>query len=712
MMNVLKSSFRFCILFAGMTLASGTAPAQEEEAPVDSLTYEKEDVVVVGTRSRERIIDIPYSVFTIDPKELEYGRRISARDVLADVPGLFLQSRYGNHDIRISLRGFGTRSNSGVRGVRILQDGIPVSEPDGETITDAIDFTSLGGVEVVKGNLSSLYSNAPGGVIDFQTGMDFDRNYLELSQQAGGNGMNNPGGKFGFVDETVRLQTSYHYLQIKGYRPHSQEYQHLVNLNQRAQLNDRSSLEIIGNYADGLNRIPGSLTAEEFAADPFQAWDLAVSQDFRRVSQKGQIGVKYKTHLGELSNNEIEVIGYGGIKELEAADPLVVAFSTRNSLGTMLRYTNRTLVGQDRRNVFTAGMDYAYRTGVVTEFDNIAGMKGPSVVNEYRQNVNNLGFYALDKFDILPELLEVLASVRWDRVAYERNIAIPFGFTDTSRSFQKIAPKIGVTLKLTNSIALYSSYGQSYDFPSLEEMRNSPLSSDISTSLNPDLMPQRTFNFETGFKGRLRREEETFFPKIEWDITYFDYRVHDEIVPFTINQKEYFRNAAQTLRRGVEIGFKSEPLHRVELTVNYTFTHFRYNDYSVTLFTPSGTTTADYSGNTVPSVPEHLFNFILAYELELSEGLEGLLLWDCDYVAGMFVNDDNTASTSPYFYANAMVGLKWNLDSFEANFYGGVNNMFDRRYVGFININDFNGRYYETGEPRTGYAGISLRMNY
>jgi len=85
-------------------------------------------------------------VFRVDKNELAYGRKESAKDVLADVPGLFLQSRYGNQDLRISIRGFGTRSNTGIRGVRILQDGIPESEPDGETVIDAVDFNSLGGV--------------------------------------------------------------------------------------------------------------------------------------------------------------------------------------------------------------------------------------------------------------------------------------------------------------------------------------------------------------------------------------------------------------------------------------------------------------------------------------------------------------------------------------------------------------------------------------
>jgi len=162
----------FCVLIASLSFS------QEKKENDDSLKYNIDEVTVIGTRATEKIIDVPYSVFSVDKKELTFGKKVSAKDVLADVPGLFLQSRYGNHDIRISIRGFGTRSNSGARGVRILQDGIPESEPDGETTIDAVDFTSLGGVEVVKGNLSSLYANAPGGVINFKSDLYFLHNFF------------------------------------------------------------------------------------------------------------------------------------------------------------------------------------------------------------------------------------------------------------------------------------------------------------------------------------------------------------------------------------------------------------------------------------------------------------------------------------------------------------------------------------------------------
>ena len=121
-------------LYSQVTATADTA----QQAP-DTVSNLLDEVVITATRVKKRIIDIPYSVYRIDFRNFEFDRKIGSDDVLSPVPALFLQSRYGNHDVRFSIRGFGSRSNSGVRGIRILLDDIPESEPDGQTRLEAID---------------------------------------------------------------------------------------------------------------------------------------------------------------------------------------------------------------------------------------------------------------------------------------------------------------------------------------------------------------------------------------------------------------------------------------------------------------------------------------------------------------------------------------------------------------------------------------------
>ena len=80
--------------------------------PYDTLMNELDEVVITGTRVSKRIIDIPYSVVRINNLQYRHDRKIGVNDVLSSVPGMFLQSRYGNHDVRISIRVFGSRSRN------------------------------------------------------------------------------------------------------------------------------------------------------------------------------------------------------------------------------------------------------------------------------------------------------------------------------------------------------------------------------------------------------------------------------------------------------------------------------------------------------------------------------------------------------------------------------------------------------------------------
>ena len=148
-------------------------------------TINIDEFVITGTRVSKKIIDLPYPITRINNVDFQYDKKIGIDNVLSSVPGMFLQSRYGNHDVRVSIRGFGSKSNSGIRGVRILLDDIPESEPDGQTRIESIDFQSIGRIEIAKGNLSSMYTNAPGGVINFINDIDFTRSFITQFNQFG-----------------------------------------------------------------------------------------------------------------------------------------------------------------------------------------------------------------------------------------------------------------------------------------------------------------------------------------------------------------------------------------------------------------------------------------------------------------------------------------------------------------------------------------------
>ncbi|HEX2787423.1 MAG TPA: TonB-dependent receptor [Ignavibacteria bacterium] len=683
---------------------------KNEQQSEDTLKGELQEIVITGTRTFKRIIDIPYSVFRVGKEEIRYGRNVTAKDLLADVPGLFLQTRYGN-DVRISIRGFGTRSNSGIRGIRVLLDGIPESDPDGETSIDGIDYTSLGGIEVVKGNLSSLYTNAPGGVINFLSDINFTNSFVRSTSEIGQFGLFQNGLKLGLKDKNYNYYLSYTYRNYQGYRQHSSEYRHLLNTILQTFPNATSSLTVFGNYTDGLQKLPGSLTKEEYDEDPQQAYFQAVSSDFKRITQKGRIAVRYNKSFERF--NDMELTVYGAMRNLDFTTNTLYSVRKKNIFGSTGRYVNKMPVfGRD--NEFSAGVDYFFVSGPLTAFNNVNGQPGDELRSENQESQYNLGFYFQDQINLIQGKLYFLTSGRFDKVDFQNDDDL-FRQRNSQRSFQKFTPKFAFNYKLNPNNAVYTSYGFGFDTPSSSELENYPGSSNNGfTTLNPDLNPQSSRNFELGIKGEFVDKSRKVLRKAFYEVTFFNTQIDDEIIPFVLSDKTYFRNAAKTNRTGIELGLKFEPLRKFDVILNYTFTNFVYDEYIARTYDSIGTPVdVNYSGNRVPSVPQHLINFIAEHEFEITEHVEGLFIFDCDYVSKMFVDDQNSESTNSYFYANFLAGINYNIGNLGLILSGGVNNIFNKKYVGFININanpEFplnQRRYYEPGDPRNFYLNLN-----
>ncbi len=673
-------------------------------------SYQVEEVVVTATRTSKKIIDVPYSIERIDHRQYRFDKKVAVNDVLESVPGLFLQSRYGNHDVRISIRGFGSRSNSGIRGVRILLDGIPESEPDGQTRIEAIDFQSIGRIEVVKGNLSSLYSNAPGGVINFINDVDFLKSSAVNFNEFGSFGFRSNGLKTGIRSEKYGFLLTYNYHQARGYRGHSDDYWHIVNTVLEISPGDDSNLWIYGNFVDGLLRLPGSLTRVQFDQDQFQPNARDVSRDSKRITKKGRLGLQFNTFIGENKNNEFEVTGYGTIKYFERTARTYRIFN-RYGLGGSARYVNRTeFLGND--NEFSVGGDLFYQTGPIEEYENINGKKGDILDGITDETIGNVGIYFQNTFNLIEGKLDFLLTGRYDKVFFDSKNLLLEVQNDT-RSFESFTPKAALNYKLAPSVAAYTSYGISFDSPAFNEMDNYPTSSKPTSLLNPDLQPQKSKNFELGLKGNISDPGAKYFNNIFFEATFFNSKIDDEIVPFEVFGDAFFRNSAKTNRSGLEIGGNVQMVRGLRLKAAYTFSDFTYEKYTARTMDLDSTgnmviTDRDFGGNGVPSVPKHNLSVSLSYEEKIAEGIIGFAKGNYLNISGMFTDDQNTERTNAYQLLNSTFGLDFDLGSLNILLSGGVNNVFNLTYVAFVNINSASKEFYEAGEPRNYFAVINL----
>ncbi len=673
---------------------------------LDSLYFEIDDVVITGTRVKKKIIDIPYSVYRLKGRNYQFDRKIGIDEVLTSVPGVFMQSRYGNHDVRIAIRGFGSRSNSGIRGVRILLDDIPESEPDGQTRIEAIDFNSVGSIELVKGNSSSLYTNAPGGVVNFINDIDFQRSSVINFNQFGSFGLRRNGFKAAIRTENYGLLTTYSYHNYTGFREHNNEYWHILNTVLETTPGDNSSLKILGYFVDGELQLPGSLTKEEFIEDPLQPDQRQVDRDSRRKSVKGRIGIRFNSSLGSSLKDEIEITAYGTIKYFHRP-ARTYRIINRNGLGTDIKYINKTSFW-NRQNEFIIGTDLLLQPATIENYDNINGQKGDQLNTLVAENISNTGFYLSNNFEILNDKLFILLTGRYDDITYDLQDQL-LGSRSDIRTFNAFTPKVALNYKLTPHIALYTSYGASFDSPAKNELE----SFDPSRLLNQELEAQESKNFEIGIKGNLVNFDSEFLSRMIFEATYFNINIDNEIVPWEVFGDVFFRNAANTLRQGIEVGTDLNVFKGLNLNIAYTFSDFKYKTYSaktIEIDTTGNIVEAEnnFSGNVVPSVPKHNIYFALSYNAVISNQFTGFLKTSLRTVSGLWVDDANSDKTDGYSILNMVAGIDLLFGNFNIMVSAGVNNLLDKLYVGFTNTNSADKRFYEAGEPRNYFGSINL----
>ncbi|HEX2786509.1 MAG TPA: TonB-dependent receptor [Ignavibacteria bacterium] len=706
----MKKTLFYLILLIGILFIPKYSYSQDTP---DTTRYETDEIMITATQTEQKIIDIPYSVVRLDKSQWKFEEKNSIDNVLGSVSGLFLENRYGNHDVRISIRGFGSRSNSGIRGVRILLDGIPESEPDGQTRIEALDFEAIGRIELVKGNSSSLYTNAPGGVINFLNDVYFQKPFAISFNEVGQFHLRNNGVKAGYVGSDYLAMATYKYHTYNGYRPHSNDYWNILNSVIRLTPGDRTQLDILGYGALGLIKLPGSLNITEYNKDPYMANPQDISRDTKRISNKGRLALRFNAGLDRNYNNQIELTGYGTMKYFERTAATYRIFD-RTGLGGTAKWTNRTAFGE-RDNELAIGMDVFYQSGPISEFNNINGVKGDVLENQTVEVISNLGFYYSDNFFIVPDKLSLLVTGRYDRVVF--NFADQLlGIRSGERIFSDFTPKFALNFKPLPNISFYSSFGYSFDSPAGNELDNYPTSSDPIGLLNPDLKPQKSQNIEVGTKGNLVSSQRRWFNNLLYEVTFFNYNIEDEIVPFEVFGDVFFRNSAKTKRTGVEIGFTLNIYKGLTLQTAYSFSDFKYDQYTAVSIIDVGgnidTVFQSFSGNIVPSVPKHNASMNLQYNHDITNNLTAYAKVNYRHVSGMYVNDQNSAKTNGYNLVGTTLGLDWRMDKFNLLLYGGLNNITNVKYVGFININSANGRFYEAGEPQNWFMSANFGYTF
>ncbi|MBC3836551.1 TonB-dependent receptor PqqU [Klebsiella pneumoniae] len=675
---------------------------------------DEQTMVVTAAPTTVSELDTPAAVSVVNGDEMRQAApRVNLSESLGAVPGLQVQNRQNYaQDLQLSIRGFGSRSTYGVRGLRIYVDGIPATMPDGQGQTSNIDIGSVDTIEVLRGPFSALYGNSSGGVINVTSQTGTQPPTVEASSYYGSfgtwhygmkaTGAVGDGSHAGDVDYTVSTNR----FTTHGYRDHSGARKNLANARLGVRINDVSKLTLLLNSVDIKANDAGGLTADEWRDNPRQS-PRGDQYYTRKNTRQTQAGLRYERQLS--AQDDLSVMMYAGEREttqfqsiprapqLKPSHAGGVIDLTRHYQGIDTRLTHR---GELLVPVtLTAGLDYENMSERRKGYENFVMVNGAPQYGEQgalRRNERNLMWnvdpYLQTQWQ-LTDKLSLDAGVRYSSVWFDSNdyyITPGNGDDSGDASYHKWLPAGSLKYALTDAWNVYLSAGRGFETPTINELS---YRSDNQSGLNFGLKPSTNDTVEIGSKTRIGNGLFT--------AALFQTNTDNEIVvDSSSGGRTSYKNAGKTRRQGMELGLDQQFGESWRLKAAWTWLDATYRT--------NVCDDASCNGNRIPGIARNMGYASFGYQPEQG--------WyagsDIRYMSDIMANDENTAKAPSWTVVGLTTGYKWSYGRMDMDLFGRIDNLFDREYVGSVIVNESNGRYYEPAPGRNYGIGLNLAWRF
>jgi iron complex outermembrane receptor protein len=671
-------------------------------------------VVVSASRVEHNSFDLPASIDVVDATRIREGQmRVNASEALVAVPGLVAQNRQNYaQDLQISSRGFGARSQFGVRGVRLISDGVPATMPDGQGQPSAFNLDMAERIEVLRGPFSAIYGNHSGGVIQLFTRDGKGAPSVELNVSGGSYGtwkadLNAQGSSngIGYVLDGSRFATD-------GYRAHSAATRDQAFAKLTMEPTAGGKLTVVANaLRQDDTEDPLGVTWATFQRDPrageIDPTDtatpkrtLAERYNTRKDVNHQQVGVAYDQRFGE---DRLHVMAYGGNRQVTQYQAFSKAFQAppthsggvvdfdREFYGTDINWVSVRHLG-DGKLTTTAGIDYGRssddRKGYENFIGNQFGVKG-ALRRDEQDVTSSLDPYLQAEWQAGPWVLT--GGLRHTRMRVE--VADRFlanGNDSGSVDYVHTTPVLGVLYKVSPALNVYASAARGFETPTLNEL----FYSGVAGGFNFGLRAARSTHVEAGVKAIAGVDTSI-------NAALFQVRTTDElVVDSSSGGRTSYKNASKTLRQGAEVSLDTSFGAGFSARVALTALRAVYDQAFGSVL----------AGSRLPGVP----NANMFAELAWKDSADrfGAAL---ETVASsrVYAEDANSEIPAPgYAVVNARFNARQAAGPWRFKQFVRVNNLMDRKYIGSLIVGDANKRYYEPAPGRNWMVGASVAYTF
>ena len=655
----MKKTFSFVLFFIQINVFA----IQSDTLNLDEVVLKS--ALINQTNPALSVSEISYNQSEIKP--------VNFQDAIDFSAGLWItNSENQAQDNRMAIRGFGARSAFGIRGLKIILDGVPLTTPDGQSQVDNIPFQLIENIEIMKSLSSTRYGNASGGVVSINTFSNLADNYI-VEAGYGSYGYKNINGTYSTNSEKSSTILNISQAESDGYRDHS-SYLNKSLFFKYARKLQNMNLKFNLLYFDSPYAFdPGGLNIESVEENRSQARDRNVlynSQESIKQIQTGAV-LDWNTKLGEVNSN--------------------VYYSNRDFVG-LLPFTNGGYVELNRDfsgaeiSIKDNSQNFEWMVGTSIQdqkddrkrFENNEGEKGVKVMDQM-ESFRSYGAFMLGSYN--KPKYSIQAGLRYDghEISLDDNIGIDQQYIDYSRSLNALSPNLGLIFQVTKNGEVYINYGHAYETPSLSELSSNPFGSGFNEELSPMISKGADVGFRKSHKN------------ISYNLTAFYIDTEGEIVSYEIWGMNYYRNQGTSKRYGIELegSYRSSKLNT--FNVSYTQANYEFTNQLI--------------NGQLPGVPKSNFSVEWIYNKD-----SFYAKFDLKYAHSLFADDMNQFKVPSFFLSNLALKNAFSIKDLEITVGLQIRNLFDEKYFDNIRLNAFGNRFYEPASLRSYLFSLSTNF--
>jgi len=667
--------------------------------------------VVTATRYETNSFDLPLSIDAVTGSEIRDARTgANLSEIAPRIPGVVINYRStAAQELSISTRGFGARSQFGVKGIRIYADGIPLNSADGQGQAGSINIDTLGQIEFLRGPFSALYGNSSGGVVQAFTRDGAKDPTITVGASSGTWNTNKQSVTYeGQAGPVNYILSAYQYVS-DGYREHSQHRRDNFNGKISYQFSPDTKFTFVGNYMDQpYTNDPNALTPDQYKANSRSAGTNAISTNSRLYRINSYGGIIIDHNLSE--KDSLRLMAYSGERSnLQYLTTGAAAEIKRETEGFDFRWIRKDLFLSRPLN-FTAGLAYDSMEDIRSRYTySGTGVYTPLLTTSTsnrreKQSAFSVDQYLQASYEPTDRLL-VIAGLRHSRVNIKNEdlyfgdcVTRPTACDSTGQvTYTNTSPVAGVTFKITPTLNAYANYGRGFETPTFAETTYSlPASSGAGPNLS--MVPSKSKNYEIGLKAFVTSNT-------RMNVALFKVDTKNEIVVIdNSGSQNVYDSTANTERKGIEFSLDSRLPYNFNFYQTYTYLDSEFKNSFIN--TVGGFVAA---GNRLSGVYKNTAYSELSWKypaFNFSSAIENIYYGD---VHGYDSNASDRKADA-FSIVNLRASLKQSYNNWNFSEFVRADNIFDEKYVGNVRVN--NTATFEPGAPRNYTVGVTSSYTF